>query len=278
LGGSLLASGTDVVTANDVASALPNLGPTSLRDRVLDVLERRILDGSFAAGARLPTEVELGERLGVSRTVVRDAVRVLEARGLLEIKRGAGTRVRETTVDAYVNAAAILLIRSELTVGDLMDARAELESNLAVLAARNRAPENLARISAALDAFEEAVEQRDPVTAARYHVDFHTELVRATRLPALEILILPLQQMMLATSLVPSGIEPDDPKGWRVEAHHALFLAVESQSPEAVATAAAEHWTHTRGPSFDDVRARRIGELYSSPAQLVNTTTDGSWK
>lgn len=259
------------------AGALPNLGATSLRDQVLDVLERRILDGSFAPGGRLPTEIELGERLGVSRTVIRDALRVLEARGLVEIRRGAGTRVRATTVDAYVNAAAMLLIRSEMTVGDVLDARAAIESHLAVIASQNRESENLERISAAFDTFAAAVERRDPIAAARCHVDFHTELVRATRLPALDILIRPLQQMMLATSLVPSGIEPDDPRGWRVETHRALFLAVESQSPEAVQAAAAEHWTYTQGPAFAEIRAKRIGALYSSPAQLVNDTQVASW-
>jgi DNA-binding FadR family transcriptional regulator len=261
----------------EAVHTLPRLGATNLRDRVIELLEHRILDGSFAAGGRLPTEIELGEQLGVSRTVVRDALRVLEARGLVEIKRGAGTRVRATTVDAYVNAAAMLLIRSALTVGDLLDARAALESHLAVLAARNRESENLERIEAALDSFAQAVERRDPVAAARCHVSFHTELVRATRLPALDILIRPLQQMMLATSLVPSGIEPDDPRGWRVETHRALYAAVESQSPEAVDAAAEEHWTYTRGPAFDEIRTQRIGELYSSPAQLVNDTEVESW-
>jgi GntR family transcriptional repressor for pyruvate dehydrogenase complex len=258
-------------------AALPRLGDTNLRARVIELLERRILDGSFAAGGRLPTEMELGQRLGVSRTVVRDALRVLEARGLVEIKRGAGTRVRATTADAYVNAAAMLLIRSSLTVGDLLDARAALETHLAGVAAVNRESGDVARIEAALEGFAQAVEQRDPEAAARAHVDFHTELVRATRLPALDILIRPLQQMMLATSLVPSGIEPDDPRGWRVETHRALYEAVKSQSSEAVAAAAEEHWTYTRGPAFDDIRAKRIGELYSSPAQLVNDTQVESW-
>src|SRR5262245_43945187 len=136
MAGPVYAPGAGVV--GDAATTLPHLGAASLRDRVVDVLEQRILDGSFAAGGRLPTETGLGERLGVSRTVVRDALRVLEARGLIEVKRGSGTRVRATTADAYVNAAATLLIRSDLTVGDLLDARAALESNLALLAARNR--------------------------------------------------------------------------------------------------------------------------------------------
>jgi DNA-binding FadR family transcriptional regulator len=256
----------------DLASQLPHLGSTILRDRVVDVLERRILDGSFGAGRRLPTELELGSRLGVSRTVVRDALRVLEARGLIEMKRGAGTRVRPTNVDPYVDAAALLLLRSRLTVGDLLDAREALESHLTLLAARNREPEDVERIEAALDSFADAVERRDPADATRYHVEFHTEIVRATRLPALDILIRPLQQMMLATSLVPSGLSPDDPRGWRVAAHRALLAAVGSQSAKAVEKAAAEHWTYTRGPAFADLRARRISDLYSSPAQLVGET------
>ena len=256
----------------DPTTTLPHLGAASLRDRAVDVLEQRILDGSFAAGGRLPTEFELGQRLGVSRTVVRDALRVLEARGLIEVKRGSGTRVRATTADAYMNAAATLLIRSDLTIGDLLDARAALESQFALLATRNREREDVERMSAALGAFAEAVERRDPAAAARGHVEFHTELVRATRLPALDILVGPLQQMMLATSLVPSGIEPDDPRGWRVETHRALFVAVERQSLDEVEAALAEHWTYTRGPAFDAIRASRIGALFPSPAQLVNET------
>jgi GntR family transcriptional regulator, transcriptional repressor for pyruvate dehydrogenase complex len=253
-------------------SVLPHLGPTNLRDRVVGLLERSIIDGQFAAGGRLPTEIQLGTQLGVSRTVVRDALRVLEARGLIEIRRGAGTRVRESTADAYVNAAAMLLIRSDLTVGDVLEARAALESNLAVIAAQNRSDENLLQIETALEAFAHAVDGRDPAAAARCHVEFHTQLVRATRLPALDILIRPLQQMMLATSLVPSGLEPDDPKGWRVEVHRNLFLAVESQSMEELEKAADAHWTYTLGIAFEGLRERRIGELYASPAQLINET------
>src|SRR6185312_6504281 len=99
---------------------------------------------------------------------------------------------------------------------------------------------------------------------------FHTELMRATCLPALDILIRPLQQMMMATSLVPGGIASDDPAGWRVEIHRALYTAVKNQSLEELAAANAEHWTGTRGPAFAEVRKRRVGDLYGSPAELVN--------
>src|SRR5207244_10746436 len=98
-------------------AALPHLRQASLRDRVAQLLEQRILDGTFAAGGRIPPEHELVQRLGVSRTVVRDALRVLEARGLVEVRRGSGTRVRSSTTDAYAGAAPLLLIPSQLTLG-----------------------------------------------------------------------------------------------------------------------------------------------------------------
>jgi DNA-binding FadR family transcriptional regulator len=255
---------------SSAADALPNLAQGSLRERVVDLLERRILDGSFT-GDRLPTEAELGQQLGVSRTVIRDAVRVLEARGLLEIRQGAGTRIKAATIDVYVESAAMLLIRSELTVGDLLDAREALETDLGVIAARNRTPQNLERMEDALDALAAALDRHRPADAARAHVAFHTELMRATCLPALDILIRPLQQMMMATSLVPGGIASDDPAGWRVEIHRALYTAVKNQSLEELAAANAEHWTGTRGAAFADVRKRRVGDLYGSPAELVNS-------
>jgi GntR family transcriptional repressor for pyruvate dehydrogenase complex len=260
----------------DAGGALPYLGQGSLRDRVIEVLEQRILDGSFPPGARIPTESVLGERFGVSRTVVRDALRVLEARGLIDIRRGTGTRVRSTTVDTYIGAAAMLLLRSELTVGDLLDARETLESQLALVAAANHTAENRARMEKALEDFAAAVALRDPEEAARCHVAFHTELCRATRLPAFDILLGPLQQMMLATSLVPSGIAADDPRGWRVDTHRQLVQAIESRSADAVSTASAEHWNYTRGRSFAQIRRRRVSEMYTSPRELIAESHLGS--
>jgi DNA-binding FadR family transcriptional regulator len=262
--GNILGAGEDLV------EVLPSLAQASLRDRVIEVVETGILDGRWAAGERLPTEIELATRLGVSRTVVRDALRVLEARGLIDVRRGSGTRVRASTRDAYVNAAALLLLRSDLTVGDVFEAREALESHLCILAAVNHTDEDVRRISRALSEMEHAVATRDSSGAASAHVRFHTELLRATRLPALEILLQPLQQMMMATSLVPTGMDVTDPRGWRVDAHTSLRDAVASSSRQAVIAALDEHWAYIRGDAFADLRALRIGAVYSAPAQLVS--------
>ena len=62
-------------------------------DKVIAVLEEQILSGDLAPGTQLPPESELCQALGVSRTVLRDAVRMLVARGLLNVKQGRGTVV-----------------------------------------------------------------------------------------------------------------------------------------------------------------------------------------
>lgn len=251
--------------------ALPRLGGASLRDQVASALEARILDGTFAVGERLPTEAELQQTLGVSRTVVRDGLRMLEVRGLVDIRRGAGTRVRSTPVDAYSSAVATMLLRSDLTVGDVFAARAALESQLAVVAARNHTPPLVERVEEAFGRFDRAVRDGDAVAAiAAGHVDFHTELLRATNLPALEILLRPIQEMMLATTVVAQGTDPRDPAGWRIDVHRAILEAVAARDEGAVAVACERHWAPPlRDTAYAGTRAVRLAEMLVSPSELM---------
>jgi GntR family transcriptional regulator, transcriptional repressor for pyruvate dehydrogenase complex len=72
---------------------IANLG--TLADRVTTVLLEKIKGGEFPAGTRLPTEQVISERFGVSRTVVREAISRLKSDGLVEVRQGSGTVVRE---------------------------------------------------------------------------------------------------------------------------------------------------------------------------------------
>lgn len=225
----------------------------------------------------MPTEHELTESFGVSRTVVRDALRVLVARGLVEVRRGTGTIVKPSSVDAYSSAVATLLLRSDLTIGDVFEARAALESQLALIAAANHTAEHISRARAAFGSFKQAVEVSHDVEAiVRGHVRFHASLVRATNLPALEILLGPIQQMMLATSVAARGVDPRDPRAWRVSVHLRLLEAVESRDPGEVAAASARHWsTPLRGKSYREIRAMRLVEMAATPRDLMSVPTGG---
>ena len=105
-------AGRDPMTAD--GAALPFLGRSaSLSDQVAGVLAERVLAGTWPAGHRIPSEPELVEMFGVSRTVVRDAVRTLAARGLVEVRQGSGTVVRGEPEEPYADA----LLRSAHPLG-----------------------------------------------------------------------------------------------------------------------------------------------------------------
>lgn len=250
---------------------LPRIGGASLRDRVASALEERIIDGTFAIDERLPIESELQGQFGVSRTVVRDALRMLEVRGLVEIRQGSGTTVKSFPGDAYSSAVATMLLRSQLTIGDIFMARAALESQLAVVAARNHTPKLLDRVVAAFERFKGAVQdQAEPSVIVIGHIDFHSELLRATNLPALEVLLQPIQEMMAATSVGPQGLSPRDSATWRLGAHRAILDAVAARDEERVSAACEKHWSAPlRGKQYQRIRAARVGDMFTSPRQLM---------
>jgi len=255
------------VAANkDGVVLLPKVGGASLRDQVARALEERIIDGSFAIDERLPTESELQGQFAVSRTVVRDALRMLEVRGLVEIRQGSGTTVKSFPADAYSSAVATMLLRSQLTIGEIFMARAALESQLAIVAARNHTPQLLA-----FERFRGAVQnQAEPSVIVIGHVDFHSELLRATNLPALEVILRPIQEMMAATSVGPQGLSPRDPATWRIGAHRAILDAVAAREEERVSVACEEHWSAPlRGKQYKRIRAARVGDMFTSPSQLM---------
>src|ERR671922_2338637 len=115
-------------------------------EQVILDLERRILSGELRAGERLPTEGELGLELGVSRTVIRDAVRTLSTRRLVLVRHGFGMEVAAPSHLPIAHALADFLMRSDVTVGDVLDAREALDRQLAPLAARNATDEDVARM------------------------------------------------------------------------------------------------------------------------------------
>src|SRR5689334_19359566 len=91
-----MASGQTNKTAGSVAPiGQPITREAGLADRVASHMMERVVDGTVPPGSRLPPERSLAEQYGVSRTVIREAVRILVSRGLLETRAGSGTYVRD---------------------------------------------------------------------------------------------------------------------------------------------------------------------------------------
>ena len=150
----------------------------SMTDVLFEKLESAILAGTLAPGAQLPTQKVIAETEKVSRTVVREAVARLEARGLVVARQGSGVYVAQ---DARYRAFQVT--RDELSeladVIRLLETRMAIESEMAALAAARRTTEDIGMMRQALERMAEVSE--DPAAAAAADVAFHLSIARATR-------------------------------------------------------------------------------------------------
>src|SRR6202011_959979 len=128
--------------------------PRRLHAHVVDALVPMIVSGELAPGSLLPTEPEMSARFNVSRPVVREALRVLGAKGLIDVRHGSGTRV--TTPDQWdpLDTAVLAVLRgkgaSAAVLRDLLEARTIIECEVAALAAERAQPADRAALEDAL--------------------------------------------------------------------------------------------------------------------------------
>jgi DNA-binding FadR family transcriptional regulator len=242
-------------------------GPVKLSDLIVREFEERIVSGEFAPEERIPSESELCELLDVSRSVVRDAVRTLAARGLLEVRQGRGTIVTTPDDNAYSEALTLLLARSNLRMSDVLDARTVLETQLGLLAIDHADEANVAALEAHLCGLEDAVESKRWQAASDCHVGFHAELVRALHLPALDKLLEPLQQLIGLSGAPPLPV--DDL--WDVDVHWPIVEALRTKDLTAMARALDGHYERLRTTS-----PREWSELpFRSAARISRENLEG---
>lgn len=157
------------MSASTEATTIPaptqrRLERRSLHREAVDVLGRRIVSGDIPAGAALPIESDLGAELDVSRTVVREAVKVLAAKGLVTTRPRTGTRVRPRSswdvIDRDVIGWIVESGPSRAFYEDLFEVRAIIEPQAAALAAERRTDQEATRIVALLERFERAANDR----------------------------------------------------------------------------------------------------------------------
>jgi DNA-binding FadR family transcriptional regulator len=241
-----------------VTEPLPFVGkPELLSDTVSEELERRILSGEWVAGQRVPSEPELSQQLGVSRSVIRDAVRSLAARGLLDVRQGSGTTVRPPTDDTYTDALTVMLMRSDLSVGDLALAREALDLQLAEIAAIRHEAADLLALELQLAQLVAAGESGDWSAAEAPHLAFHLAILDATHLPVLMIMLRPLQRLILATSM-PTRV--DDPSTWPIEHEIAILAAIRERDPVLAREAMAAHYWFVRDAAYAEQHALPLTE------------------
>lgn len=170
---------------------------SALVDRVVQAIQDQILSERLTVGTRLPPEREFAESLGVSRGVVREAVRVLAASGLLETTHGVGTTVRALSREEVVKPLNLFL-RSwgrDVSINHLHQVRSLLEVENIGLAAEQATQEDIQDLHRILGEMDAAKE--DPALFAVKDSDFHRRLAQTTHNPLLTLLLDSINDLMI---------------------------------------------------------------------------------
>jgi GntR family transcriptional repressor for pyruvate dehydrogenase complex len=227
---------------NEEPSLFQTVSKQRLVDRVVTDLQDLIVQGKLTVGTKLPPERELAELLGVSRTVIREAVRILVTKGLLESKHGIGTMVRQVTRDQLVEPLSWLLQRNGATLDDLHQVRTILEVEIAAEAANCAVADDVAELEQIM---QRMIATRDNAAAfAAADAEFHQALAAILRNPMLAVLLDSIRTLMAEIRLKVSRYPEFDTIV--LADHRAILDAVTRQDPQGARAAMQKHLIHAR--------------------------------
>ena len=213
-----------------------------LVDRVVNEIQRVIVSGQLEPGMKLLPERELADELGVSRTVIREAVRILVAKGLLETKPGVGTIVRQVTSDQIVEPLSLLLRTQEegISIEHLHQVRHMLEIEIAGLAALQATEDDIAELTGILDKMEAVLDI--PEAFVTVDADFHHGLAKTTHNPLLIILLDSIRDLMQEVRLL--ATRHPDLRQKVMPDHRKILAHLAANDPEGARQAMEEHLEH----------------------------------
>ena len=144
----------------------------SLSTRTLDQLIGWLKDGTFKAGGKLPSQNELVEYFGVSRTGIREALQMMAVLNLIEIKPGLGCFVKRVSPEYIIHADVLSILLEKESVMEVIETRKLVESGIAALATERALPEDYWRMEDVLIAIDRSI-QKVGESIAVISTEFH---------------------------------------------------------------------------------------------------------
>ncbi|MFC3704952.1 FadR/GntR family transcriptional regulator [Devosia honganensis] len=219
--------------SGDLIAALSGRSPArNLHADVLWVLGLAIVSGEYAEGSILPPDGELLERFGVSRTVLREALKTLAAKGMIEARARIGTRVlprnRWNLFDADVLAWFFELGPEVAFLRSLAEVRIGIEIEAAALAAERCRPEDAAALLAQVERMAAA---ETPAEFARHDLDFHKAVAAASGNPFMASISALVELALTAAFTISSPVNDPAALAVTVEVHRRIARAISERNP-----------------------------------------------
>ena len=198
-------------------------------DRIVELIKAKIIEENLKIGTRLPSEIDLSQEFNVSRSVIREALRILEISGLVKIRKGpsGGIFVSNVYHKPIKDSLRNLILSGELTTDHLFDARLLIEPHIAREAARYATKKDLEALQKLMSDSETHFD--DPVRLRRNNLDFHLLLARASGNPVLSLMLESIFELMVERFLDFWNLEFEQ---YFFEVHKNIFEVIKEKKPE----------------------------------------------
>lgn len=217
-----------------------------LYEQIVEQIAAHILSGELEPGDQLPSERRLADEFNVSRSAVREAMRSLHEKGLVEILPGKGTFVTDGTGQVIRKSLDLMLRIGQADGSDnLVEVREILEPEIAARAAERAPREQLECLRQSIRVMDEHLEDADLFIEA--DLEFHLALARSTLNPLIPLLIDPIVDLLREQRSRIFKVKGGPNRG---QQHHKRILAaVEARDPQAARQAMQDHLQQVREDS-----------------------------
>ncbi len=246
------------------------LTPDRYSERIARQIQELVVNSQLLPGDKMPPERELAERYGVSRTAVREALKLLQERGFIEARTGSGSFVARPGISSVTSSISVASQMSKGTLGDLLEARRCLEEWISVLAVERATQDDIAVIEATVKAMERA-QSEDPNRYIDIDLDFHTALAAATHNPFFVILSSSLIDLIQSVRRVSVGVPGSMARAQHF--HESILACLKNGDREHARQLVADHLEQFR----QDLEAAGLKNAHELQLHTTGTSGGASW-
>lgn len=223
------------------ASQSPAAIRETLTERTVQQLIGWLKDGTFKPGFKIPSQNELVQQLGISRAGVREALQVMAALNLIEIRAGLGCFVKKVATEYIVNADVLAILLEKEAILEVIEARKILEAGTAALAAERASEQDFWLMEDALSGIEKAIARGESV--AGLSPQFHIGVAQATHNPVLAKLVISFNGLMAkAGELVEATVQDLAAfEQHELASHRELYEVIRLGDPRKATQAMIDH-------------------------------------
>lgn len=206
----------------------------SVVEEIIDIFKEKLINGELKPGDKLPSETQLMDQMGVGRTALREAIKMLSALGVIEVRQGDGSYIVEGASSAAMNPLVFAILLEAGMNLELLELRTLLEVGYCQLAAQKAGPEDIQKIKNAASYFEGKIQSADEHIdeLTRADLAFHFSIMNATHNPLVIRISRAVEELFFGS--IQKTISQIEGRQWGIEGHRKIIEAIESKDPNRI--------------------------------------------